>query len=156
MTNRKIYLAAIIVLAMSGCVAAFRPRMLTANELAQRGTRVYSADVPTGMRAAAVALQTLGFEITVNDPASGTIKTAPRDMMMSASGSTVYRDELAWVVVVTADATRGIQVLATPHAYSNGTEVAPTEIPADAIEPKFATLWNELDADMKQMAAATP
>ena len=145
----------VVALAMTACVSAMQPRTLTTAELAQRGTRMYSADVVTGMKAAIVALQTLGYEITVNDPGTGMIKTAPRDIMVAAYNGVLTRDELAWVLVVTPTAS-GIQVTATPHAYSNGTEVPPHQIPAVSIEPKFTTLWNELDADMKVVAAAAP
>jgi hypothetical protein len=152
MTNKSYFLIAIV--ALTACVSVMRPRMLTASELAQRGTRVYSTDATTAMRAATVALQSLGFEITISDSASGTIKTAPRDIMMAASGGALYRDELAWTLTISSHAS-GIQVVATPQVYTNGTKLELTQVPADAIEPKFTTLWNELDADMKQLAASS-
>jgi hypothetical protein len=133
--------------------------MMTPAELDQRGTRVYSADPATGVRAATIALRTLGFEITAVDPASGTIKTAPRDIMNSATmtgggAATSQRDELSWVLVVTPQG-NSIQVKATPHGFINGNEVPSTQFPAESIEPKFAALWNELDQDIKQAATSS-
>src|SRR5205085_5852702 len=84
----------VIALALTGCIGMIQPRMLTAAELDKQGTRGYSADVATGMKAATVALRTLGFEITAADPGSGLIKTAPRDMVTTASSTTLYSDEL--------------------------------------------------------------
>jgi hypothetical protein len=155
MNSKKLStLVLVIVLAtLSGCFSALRPRVMTAEEMARHGTRVYSADVTTGLKAATVALETLGFVITLSDPATGTIKTAPRHMVATSYGSTVYRDELAWVLVVSSHAS-GVQVLATPHAYTNGTEVPNERIAANFLEEKFDTLWKELDSDVRQLAAS--
>jgi hypothetical protein len=145
-------------LLLTGCVAMMQPRTLSPVELDQHGTRVYSANLETGVKAAAIALRTLGYEITSADLASGTIKTAPRDIMSTAAATSTtyvqYRNELAWVLVVSPQG-NAIQVKAMPHAYSNGNEVPPTQVPADAIEPKFSTLWNELDQDIKQASTST-
>jgi hypothetical protein len=149
-------ISVVLLFVTTACVSMIRPRTLTPAELAQHEQRVYSASVAIGMQAATVALRSLGFEITMSDATTGMIKTAPRDIGSSAvagGGAAVsFRDELAWVVTVTQQANT-IRVRAVPHAYTNGNEVDPAQVPADAIEPKFTALWNELDQDMKQVAA---
>jgi hypothetical protein len=155
MNSKKLSTLIVLVTlaALSGCFSALQPRVLTPDELARHGTRVYSADVTTGLKAATVALETLGFVITLSDPATGTIKTAPRHMVATSTGYAIYRDELSWVLVVSSHAS-GVQVVATPHAYTNGTEVPRERIAATFLEEKFDTLWKELDSDMRQLAAS--
>ena len=151
-------LLVVIACLVAGCFSsASPPRMMTTQELEARSVKSYPTDVATGMRAAEAALRTLGFEVTVVSAETGIVKTAPRDFMSSASGArnqaTVYRDELAWTVTLTAAGDK-LPVKASPKAYTNGNPVPPDRIPAEALDPKFTAFWNELDAAM--ITARTP
>jgi hypothetical protein len=130
--------------------------MLTPAELAQRSTRDFgrvSAD--TAFRSATIALKTLGYEITSADAASGTIKTAPREIMTSTSAvggdytavASTTRDELAWTLQVSPNGD-GARIVATPRPFSGGNEVPVSMLPAAAIDPKFAALWKEIRASL--------
>lgn len=140
----------VVTLALGACFGS-PPRMMTTQELEQRGTRTYAVDFETGMTAAVTALKTLGFEVTVASKETGVIKTAPREIMRSAAGANAqavtYRDELGWALHLAAQGD-GVQIKATPHAYSNGNPIPNDQLPAQAIDPKFSALWNELDQAM--------
>lgn len=141
----------LIVMLLGGCFGSPPPRMMTTQELEQRGMRTYAVDFETGMTAAVTALKTLGFEVTVVSQETGVIKTAPREIMRSTAGANAqavtYRDELGWALHLTAQGA-GVQIKATPHAYSNGNPIPNDQLPAQAIDPKFSALWNELDQAM--------
>src|SRR5687768_11137187 len=87
--------------AVSGCVMA--PRVTPA-DLERNGTKVYPGQDPGRLvKASALALRTLGYEVVLEDAASGRVKTAPKVVQVVAVGTGTsirtahaYANEIAW------------------------------------------------------------
>jgi len=122
--------------------------MLTPTELSDRGTRVFKkVAVSRATNACAEALETLGYKVTVKALEVGMVTTAPKVIMVSASGGNGYaamtEDALSWSVNVK---TKGnvLRVHAVPRGFRNGSDISQRGMPDVVIDPKFNDLWNEL------------
>ncbi len=142
-----------VVFAVSLAVAApacihYTP--LTSAELQQRGTHRYANTTKArATDAASKALSTLGFNVTVEEPEKGVIKTSPQRMGASASGGNGYayvtEESFSWSIVVESSGDDAV-VRATPHGFRNGSEVRDEGIwVGQIIDPKFQDLWREMD-----------
>ncbi|MDB5220426.1 MAG: hypothetical protein JWO86_8353 [Myxococcaceae bacterium] len=158
MLNRLL-LWCFMVLVAAGCQSY---TVLSPAQLTAKGTHRYggnaSREQVTG--ACTTALTTLGYKVTVSEPASGIVKTAPSSIMTSATGGAGYAnvtdDGLAWSIVVES-AGESIIVHATPRAFRNGTEIHEKGIwVAEVMDAKFADLWRELDETLRAKAVAAP
>ncbi len=144
----KTFLFVSIASLLTGCALFFTP--LTKEELSQRGKRHFSKVGSERLtRVTTVALQSLGYHVTVTDSSTGLIRTAPHSMIVSATGSSgganVTEDGLAWVVRIGEDSS-GNFVQATPRGFRNGSEMRAEGIwIASIIDPKFEDLWREIE-----------
>jgi hypothetical protein len=149
-------LVTVATLALSVPACGFWPTYhpLTAAQLADLGTHRYpgvTRDKATD--ACATALATLGYNVTVKEPGTGVIKTAPKTISVSSSGSayghsmsaSVTEDGLAWSVSVEQSGDDAV-VHATPRGFRNGSEMHEDNMwVAEAIDGKFKDLWTEVD-----------
>ena len=155
---KRLVLWCFVMLVAAGCQSF---TVLSPAQLSAKGTHRYgnsSKEQVTG--ACTVALTTLGYKVTVSEPAAGIVKTAPSSIMTSATGGPGYAnvtdDGLAWSIVVES-AGGSIVVHATPRAFRNGTEVHKEGIwVAEVMDAKFADLWRELDETLRAKAIAAP
>jgi hypothetical protein len=140
-----------MVAASSGCAGLFYSPM-TAAEVREHGTRRYAHLPPDKVtQACATALDTLGYRVTVSRV--GLVKTAPKVVMTSASGSygyaTATEDSLAWTVSVRTVGPEAV-VVAQPRGYRNGTEMVGERVwTAQILDPKLHDLWRELDGNLE-------
>jgi hypothetical protein len=149
-------LAAALATLAPACVS-YHP--LTPAELSLRGTHRYPGVArERATDACAVALATLGYQVTLKEPESGVIKTAPKVIMVSATGGPGYanatEDGLAWSVDVEQAGSDSV-VHATPRGFRNGTEMHEENMwVAEAIDGKFDDLWHEVDGVLKIPSSA--
>jgi hypothetical protein len=155
---KRLVLWCFVMLVAAGCQSY---TVLSPAQLSAKGTHRYgnsSKEQVTG--ACTTALTTLGYKVTVSEPGSGVVKTAPSSIMTSATGGAGYAnvtdDGLAWSIVVEAT-DGGIVVHATPRAFRNGTEIHEKGIwVAEVMDAKFADLWRELDETLGAKAVVAP
>ncbi len=139
---------------------------LTSIEMEQRGTRILpDTSVEKVVHASDIALKNLGFAISQKElqAESGMVKTAPREIMVTASSTsnysrvtqsarsqaTVTRDEMAWVLNIYQEG-KDVRVSARPRAFRNGDEIIGKEVfVAQVVDPKFQALWQELTENLK-------
>ncbi len=151
-----VFVASFLVFA-SGCLFPHYT-VLSAAQLADRGTHHFQNQSRERVTQACVtALTTLGYQVTVQDPATGVIKTSPAPMSSSATGGVGYvnvvDDGLAWVISVDAVGAE-ITVHATPRGFRNGTEVHDANMwVAQVMDAKFRDLWSEVDSNVKAAPA---
>lgn len=152
-------LVAAATLAVSAQACGFFPTYhpLTTAQLAELGTHRYpgvTRDKAT--EACATALATLGYNVTVKQPDTGLIKTAPKTISVSSSGSayghsmsaSVTEDGLAWSVSVEQSGDDAV-VHAMPRGFRNGSEMHEENMwVAETIDGKFKDLWTEVDGAM--------
>lgn len=132
---------------------------LTSVQLTELGTHRYSnVTREKAVESCGTALTTLGYKVTVLEPASGMVKTAPHTIMVSASGNqntaSATEDGVAWSIVVEAS---GADVVfhATPRAFRNGSELHEDGMWVEEImNSKFQDLWHELDSMLGAQPAA--
>jgi hypothetical protein len=145
-------LVASLAVATPACAEVFHP--LTPAALAERGTHRYpGVDRDKATDACAVALETLGYKVTMKDPATGLVKTAPKTIMVSAVGhgatADVTEDGLAWSLAVEQSGS-DVVVHATPRGFRNGSEMHEENVwVAEAIDSKFDDLWHEVDGVLR-------
>lgn len=127
--------------------------VLSQAQLAERGTHRYTNTTrETATEACATALATLGYRVTVKEPDTGIVKTAPASIMTSATGGRGYAnitdDGLAWSIVV--EPSGGDVILhATPRGFRNGSELRDESMwVAEVMDAKFRDLWREIDGTL--------
>lgn len=103
------------------------------------------------VKASVTALKTLGFEVVVEDTETGTVKTAPKALVATASGTATtaiaVTNDLAWTIEVT-NAGDGVDVQATPRA-SQGGQTYDGPYDADYMERVVADLFKEIESNLK-------
>nr|HEX4317555.1 hypothetical protein [Kofleriaceae bacterium] len=145
-----------MMLAAASVPACFQSyHVLTPAELEQRGTRTYrDLAVDNAVTAASNALRVLGFEVVVADVATRTIKTGPHKIMLinaTAEEQATTRDEIVWVLRFDDGPGGAIVVHAQLRGFHNGEEVGPDRIVAEVVDPQFAALWREVDAEIARL-----
>ena len=136
------------------------PHPLTPAQLADLGAHRYPGVTREhATEACAAALATLGYNVTVREPATGIIKTAPRTIATTATGgrysASVTDDGLAWTVAVEPSGS-DVVVHVTPRGYRNGSEVhAENMWVAEVMNDKFKDLWTEVDSNLGARATVT-
>ena len=135
--------------------------VLSPEEMQNRGTREYTrVKAEEAVSACSVALDTLGYRVTVSDAKSGIIRTAPKSFMVTTSGTVsgsasyanvateVQEDGLAWVIQVKRSGEKTV-VRATPHGFRNGSEMHKEKMwVAEVMDSKFADLWGQIEANL--------
>ena len=132
---------------LSGCGRTITPDQVKA--LAKRSYAGRKRDEL--VKASVIALKTLGFQVVVEDAESGVVKTAPKPLVATASGSAstaiAVTNDLAWTIEVTP-AGEGVDVQATPRASSGGPSYdGPYD--ADYMEKAVADLFKEIESNLK-------
>jgi hypothetical protein len=80
-------LVMLLAAAFISLASAFSQRVMTPEQVSQAGTRRYvGASREAAVEGCAVALATLGYEVTLKDPANGRVKTAPKTILVTAKG----------------------------------------------------------------------
>jgi hypothetical protein len=102
------------------------------------------------VKASVTALKTLGFEVVVEDAESGIVKTAPKPLVATASGTATtaiaVTNDLAWTIEV-ATASEGVDVQAIPRASSGGQSYdGPYD--ADYMEKVIVDLFLEIESNL--------
>ncbi|MGQ0508823.1 MAG: hypothetical protein ACT4TC_26275 [Myxococcaceae bacterium] len=136
-------------------------------DLEARGTRTFSnVTSEKAVEASAVALSTLGYQVTQKSKEAGVVKTAPQDILVTqktettvdrtplantvrgaTSSSTQTRDGLAWTLRISG-AGDGVKIVALPRAYRNGSELVEDAFVAEVMDPRFNALWREIEGSM--------
>ncbi len=144
-------LCCLLALVVSACT---HYTVLSPAQLSERGTHRYAnTSREKVIEACAAALATLGYKVTVKQPESGVVKTAPASIMTSATGgggyASVTEDGLAWSLVVETSGA-DVVVHATPRGFRNGSEVQDEKMwVAEVMDGKFRDLWREIDGTLK-------
>jgi hypothetical protein len=148
---RRLFLFGSVGLA-GAAVLAGCARTITPDQVKALGRRSYAGrSRPEVVKASVVALKTLGFEVVVEDAESGVVKTAPKPLVATASGTATtavaVTNDLAWMIEVTA-AGDGVDVQATPRASSGGQSYdGPYD--ADYMEKAILDLFKEIESNLK-------
>ncbi|HEY3495141.1 MAG TPA: hypothetical protein VGK73_10665 [Polyangiaceae bacterium] len=133
-------------------------RTITAAEVQTLGKRPFPGRTRAEVvKASVIALRTLGYEVIVSDEATGQVKTAPKQMVVTASGSAntavAVSNDLAWMLEV-SEAPDGVVVQATPRATSGG-QSYDGPYNADYMEKVIADLFKEIQSNLPAGAPAT-
>lgn len=154
-----VLVVALFAAMVAGCV---RPPLMSQAEVRAYGRRAYAGvDKPKVVAATKLALETLGYRVTVADPATGRIKTAPKVAVVVGTATTVggttsvstSQNAIAWIVDVEA-AERGARVIAVPRAYANGNPIAEHEPwDRDYAVRAFQALFDEIESNLPAGAA---
>jgi hypothetical protein len=134
-------------------------RTVTPAELHDWGTRTYAGTTKAAaFKASFDAVRTLGYDVATADAGAGQIRTAPKVVVVTASGNqygaTAVANSLAWDIDVT-QGSQGIDVHATPRGYSAGQSIPPTRMSASYAKQAFETLFGEIERDMGVAAPAS-
>jgi hypothetical protein len=146
---KRLIVCTFLALSPLGCSPGYTT--LTAAQVVERGTRRYpNVTREQATEGCARALATLGYEVTVKDPGTGTVKTAPRSILASSQGTSGYAelndDSLSWSITVQASGAEAV-LSAAPRGFRNGTEVKEAAMwTAQVLDGKFRDLWSEVDA----------
>jgi hypothetical protein len=144
---RRSFVFGSLALAAVGC-----GRTITADQVKALGKRTYPGRSRAELvGASSIALKTLGYEVVVEDAESGVIKTAPKPLVATASGTSTsaiaVTNDLAWMIEVTADGD-GVAVQATPRATSGG-QAYEGPYNADYMEKAIVDLFKEIESNLK-------
>ncbi len=150
----------------TGCSLVTSYTVLSAAEVQKLGTRTYANTPPAAaFTAAHQALEMAGYRIVVDEPATGTLKTAPKQISSHAeseakvqdtivgtkvtSETTVTDDSLAWSLSISASAA-GSTVRAQPRGFRNGLEITDNEnVWADTvITPQINALFRSIESNL--------
>jgi hypothetical protein len=140
------------VFAVAGFVLAGCARTITAEQVKALGKRSYAGRSRADLvSASAIALKTLGYTVVVADAESGMVKTAPKPLVATASGTATsavaVTNDLAWMIEVTAEGD-GVAVQATPRASSGG-QAYEGPFVADYMEKAIVDLFKEIESNLK-------
>ncbi|MDB4937285.1 MAG: hypothetical protein JWP87_4257 [Labilithrix sp.] len=148
--STAVALAALLVLAgvgagATGCAST----MMTPAQMAASGARPYEAhDAAALVRASATALETLGFEVVVEDAAAGKVVTKPRTVVIKEHAPIA----IAWSVEVEKTAS-GPVVHAQPQYSKSGAPVAALDAPY--VKASMSELFDEIDASLPAATETT-
>ena len=151
----------------TGCSLVTSYTVLSAAEVQKLGTRTYANTPPAAaFTATHQALEMAGYRIVVDEPATGTLKTAPKQISSHAeseakvhepilgppkvtSETTVTEDSLAWNLSITASGA-GSTVRAQPRGFRNGLEITDNEnVWADTvITPQINALFRSIESNL--------
>jgi hypothetical protein len=125
-------------------------RTLTTAEVEALGHHNYPNHAPADvLDASVVALRTMGFEVVFAD--GGTVKTAPKPVMVTASGgggvAYAASNDIAWDLTF-EPAGNGTNVHAVPRMTSAGTSYD-GPVNADYIEKSMADLFKEVQSNLR-------
>jgi hypothetical protein len=125
-------------------------RTLTPAEVEALGHHNYPKHAPAQvLDASVVALRTMGFEVVVAE--GGTVKTAPKPIMVTASGgggvAYAASNDMAWDLTFES-AGDGTKVHAVPRMISAGTSYD-GPVQADYIEKAMADLFKEIQSNLR-------
>lgn len=140
----------LVAISLFGCVHYTN---LTKAQLEERGTRRYANVTREQVtEASAIALETLGYRVTLKQPETGVVKTQPKTILVSATGSRTYaqatEDQLAWAVNIEPSGS-DVVLHALPRGFRNGTEQKEDGIwVAEMIDTKFRDLLNEITSTL--------
>ena len=133
----------------------------TAQQLIDRGTHcIAGVSAAQALDGSATALTTLGYTVTLKNAEQGVVKTAPKTIMVSATGvgnsANATDDGIAWSIQI--ETAGGDVVLhAVPRAFRNGSEIHDEGIwVAEVMDSKFQDLWNEIDSTLGVKPAPAP
>jgi len=151
---RRAFLTLSTAVAASGAITLLGgcARTITAAQVNALGKRTYAGQTREALvKASAVALKTLGYEVVVEDAESGVIKTAPKPLVATASGTATtaiaVTNDLAWMIEVTGTSD-GVAVQATPRASSGG-QSYDGPFDADYMEKAIIDLFKEIESNLK-------
>jgi hypothetical protein len=155
MQRRLLLALGSMTLILGGAFLAGCGRTITPDQLKAISKRSYPGRTSDDLRKASVtALKTLGFDVVVDDAESGVIKTAPKPLVATASGTATsaiaVTNDLAWTIEVTK-AGEGVDVQATPRA-SQGGQTYDGPYDADYMERAVADLFKEIESNLKPKA----
>jgi len=152
MQRRPLLVFGSIALLTGGTLLGGCARTITPDQVKALAKRSYAGrNREELMKASVTALKTLGFEVVVEDAESGIVKTAPKPLVATASGTATsaiaVTNDLAWTIEV-AKAGEGVDVEATPRASSGG---ASYDGPYDAeyMEKSISDLFKEIESNLK-------
>ena len=143
-------LVALAIVCATAPMVACRP--VTAAELQDWGTRTYAGTTKAAaFKASFSAVRALGYDVASVDAGAGQVRTAPKLVVVTASGSQysaqAVEQSLAWDIDVT-QGSQGIVVHATPRGYSAGQAIPATRLSASYAKQAFETLFGEIERDM--------
>lgn len=130
---------------------------LTAADIEEFGTRTYAGTTRRqAFRATVGALKSLGYETAVVDEAAGRIKSAPKLLVVHASGSRYSAratgSSLAWDIDVTA-ASGAAVVHARPRGDEGGQSIPIERMNGEYIKRVYETLFTEIESNLPAGAA---
>ena len=140
---------------LAGCGRAITPA-----ELDKNGTHVFHGhQKPETVHASAIALKTLGYEVVVEDAASGRVKTSPKLVTVHAVGgngsATAIADSIQWSLEIVGTSSDSV-VKAHPHAFRNGLALDDSQLQAGAVNKAFVDLFKEIDENLGSGPVSTP
>jgi hypothetical protein len=139
-------IAAFSLLLLNGC------RTVTPAELQDWGTRTYAGTTTAAaFKASNSAVRALGYDVASSDAGSGQLRTAPKVVVVTASGNeysaTAVSNSLAWDIDV-SQGSQGVVIHATPRGYSAGQSIPATKFSASYAKKAFETLFSEIEHDL--------
>jgi hypothetical protein len=146
---RAVLLALVVVAALlaTACAPALTPA-----DIEQYGTRTYPGTSRAQVfRGSVAALRTLGYDTAVVDEGAGRIKSAPKLLVVHASGTRYSAratgSSLAWDIDVVA-AGAGTVVRARPRGYEGGQSVPASRMNGEYIKRTYETLFAEIESNL--------
>lgn len=136
--------AGLVVLAIAAGIAAqgCATKMMTPAQVAANGARPYRAHDPKALvRASAAALESLGFEVVVEDAGTGKVVTRARTVVIKEHAPIA----VAWSVAVEQTAS-GAMVRAQPQYLKSGAPLASLDAPY--VQASLTELFEEIDASL--------
>ncbi len=122
---------------------------LSANELKARGLRSYPQDKKTVFLATLKAFELMGYDITLANTETGTIRTGHGSATRTYQGIST----LTWNVSLRENSESGqVELLAQPTAYLN-MAMYTSGLVASQVDPHFTLLWREISAMVGEVDA---
>lgn len=143
--------AGLVVLVIAAGVAAqgCATTMMTPAQVAANGARPYRAHAPKALvRASAAALESLGFEVVVEDADTGKVVTKPRTVVIKEHAPIA----VTWSVAV-EQTTSGAIVRAQPQYLKSGNPLASLDAPY--VQASLTELFQEIDASLPSATETT-
>ncbi len=144
--------AGLVVLAIAAGISsqACAAKMMTPAQIAATGARPYNRahDPRELVRASAAALESLGFEVVVEDAATGKVVTRPRTVVIKEHAPIA----VAWSVAVEQTAT-GSVIHAQPQYLKSGSPIAALDAPY--VRASLTELFDEIDASLPSATETT-
>lgn len=136
-----------VAIAPAACAPA-----LTPSDVERNGTRTYAGTTrEQALRASVAALRSLGYETALVDEGAGRVKSAPKLLVVHASGSRYSAratgSSLAWDIDVSTG-NRGAVVRARPRAYEGGQSVPPSKMNGEYMKRLYETLFTEIESNL--------